>query len=463
MKWNHSDPYPAEMWMKMRRKMMKETYMSIAIVAHLFMCSACDNVGDENGKTETENPSDGASDADEDSDDDSPATVENNPPSADMFVTRWIPAMNDYPDEEADRNVSLPLVRNGTYDFVVDWGDGTTDTIISWDAKEKYHEYSTFDFRDDILVEIRIQGLINGWSFGAVRNDSVYEIVEISQWGTLAFGDTTAQFSDCKNLTIVATDSPDISDTTSLRDAFMNCRNIVTIPSINQWDFSQITDLSGMFDGALNFNQDISGWDTSSVVNMSRLFHSAASFNSSLDGWDTSSVTDMSEMFKGTEQFNQDISSFDTSSVTDMSEMFKGTEQFNQDISSFDTSSVIDMSEMFESAKTFNQDIGGWDTAKVTTMYAMFWNSIAFDQNIGEWDIRSIEGGSPFGMGYMFAGVSLSTENYDALLIGFAGQDVQENVAFNAGSSRYSAGEAAEARAILVNEYNWEIEDGGEI
>jgi len=42
-----------------------------------------------------------------------------------------------------------------------------------------------------------------------------------------------------------------------------------------------------------------------------------------ISNWDTSNVTDMSEMFNEASNFNQDISNWDTSNVTNMSDMFK--------------------------------------------------------------------------------------------------------------------------------------------
>ena len=48
--------------------------------------------------------------------------------------------------------------------------------------------------------------------------------------------------------------------------------------------------------------------------------------------WDTSSVTDMSGMFLGTKDFNEDISNWDTSSVKYMSVMFAGATSFNRNI-----------------------------------------------------------------------------------------------------------------------------------
>ena len=55
----------------------------------------------------------------------------------------------------------------------------------------------------------------------------------------------------------------------------------------------------------------------------------------------------------------------------------------------------------------------------------------------------------------------MSQANYDALLIAWAAQSVQSNVAFTT-PAQYTAGGAAEtARNTLVNTYNWTISDGG--
>ena len=44
--------------------------------------------------------------------------------------------------------------------------------------------------------------------------------------------------------------------------------------------------MSSMFDGASNFNGDLSSWDVSNVINMSNMFESAISFNGDLSSWD---------------------------------------------------------------------------------------------------------------------------------------------------------------------------------
>eukprot|EP00971_Amphidinium_carterae_P093045 1841843-Amphidinium_carterae.1 len=61
----------------------------------------------------------------------------------------------------------------------------------------------------------------------------------------------------------------------------------------------------------------ISLWNTSMVTDMSGLFEDADEFNASIGSWDTSKVTTMEGMFSGAESFNQEIASWNTERVTD--------------------------------------------------------------------------------------------------------------------------------------------------
>ncbi|WP_170108369.1 BspA family leucine-rich repeat surface protein, partial [Metamycoplasma auris] len=64
---------------------------------------------------------------------------------------------------------------------------------------------------------------------------------------------------------------------------------------IEEWDTSNIVDLSGMFSHSY-FNQDISKWNVENVINMSGLFLNS-SFNQNISSWDVSNVTTMEGMF----------------------------------------------------------------------------------------------------------------------------------------------------------------------
>ncbi|TKA59168.1 hypothetical protein MBOVa_3970 [Mycoplasmopsis bovis 8790] len=128
---------------------------------------------------------------------------------------------------------------------------------------------------------------------------------------------------------------------TSLEYAFEDSESN-KIEGIEGWDTSNITDLSGVFYNAKNFNQDISKWKTSNVTDMSVAFYGAKKFNSPLNSWDTSKVTTMRSMFYGAEEFNQDLSSWKTENVTDMAFMFYNAKKFNKSIKNWNVSKVTD-------------------------------------------------------------------------------------------------------------------------
>lgn len=70
----------------------------------------------------------------------------------------------------------------------------------------------------------------------------------------------------------------------------------------------KLTSMSGMFEGANRFNQDISAWDVSNVTSMRAAFRNNKAFNANISGWVTTKVKSMINMFQGASSFNQDLS-----------------------------------------------------------------------------------------------------------------------------------------------------------
>ena len=401
----------------------------------------------------------------------------------------------------AENQVQLPLNSGGTYAFIVHWGDGSMDSISSFDDPDITHTYS-----EPGMYQIIIEGVIDGFMFS--MGGDRFKLLEIRQWGPFGLGVVESQFTGCENLTITATDTPDLSNAATFNRLFQDCNSLTTVSGMNSWDVSGVTsmyhtfrfchnfneDISGwnvsnvttmqqMFQGCYLFDQDLSSWIVSDVTNMEGMFFSAIAFNSDIGGWDVSGVTemasmfthaqvfnqdiggwvisplvsDMSQMFSYASDFNYDISGWDVSHVTNMYGMFWGAEDFNQDLSGWEVDNVSNMSLMFDQAASFNGDISGWTVSSVTNMNGMFIGANSFDQDLGSWDISGVTD-----MADMFSSVTLSTANYDAILTSWSGQSVQDDVTFDGGFSQYSPAAAA-ARQVLEDDHNWTITDGGQV
>jgi surface protein len=140
--------------------------------------------------------------------------------------------------------------------------------------------------------------------------------------------------------------------------------------------------MRGMFQGAGSFNQKLNDWDVSNVTDMSAMFagnlnwHSSSDysypFDQDLNSWDVSKVTNMQSMFEGAKKFNSGINKWNTSNVTDMVSMFEGTEEFNQDIGEWDVSKVEVLFRMFTGSKKFNQDLSGWCVSNISQQPVSF-------------------------------------------------------------------------------------------
>lgn len=228
-----------------------------------------------------------------------------------------------------------------------------------------------------------------------------------------------------------------------------------TYGDITNWNTSCITNMYDMFDGS-DFNQNISSWDTSSVTVMASMFRSSP-FNQPIGGWDTSKVTTMAAMFRES-SFNQPIDSWNVSEVTDMNGMFYLDTVFNQPLNSWNTNSLTTTDDTFHGASNFNQPLSNWDVSKVTEMYEMFRDATNFNQNIGNWNT-----GNNTVMHNMLSGTALSTNNYDALLNGWATKTQQTGATLGVGTTKYSSIGSSARNDTLIGIYGWTINDGGEV
>ncbi|MDL5514291.1 BspA family leucine-rich repeat surface protein [Arenibacter sp. M-2] len=388
------------------------------------------------------------------------------------FISTW---KTNNPGISDSYQVTIPTFPGETYNYTIDWGDGSSNTNVTGDITHSYAAVGTY--------EISITGNFPRMYFNYFPVDEIkdYEkLISIDQWGDINWTSMEDAFTKCSNLDILATDTPNLSNVRNMGYMFRGCTKLIGNASFSEWDVSNITgmfgvfidcplfnqdisnwyvdnvtDMGSMFAGAYSFNQDISSWNVSNVIRMSGLFNRASSFNQDIGDWNVSKVNDMGYMFNSANSFNQDISNWDVSNVKRTEGMFLGNQAFNQRLDGWDVSNVTSMAVMFYDAPLFNQDIGEWDVSSVTDMARMFGRAFSFDQDLGNWDVSNV-----VDMTSILSGVTLSTKNYDSLLKGWSGlTNLQNNLVFDAGNSQYCSSDWA--RQAIIDTYGWTISDAG--
>jgi surface protein len=241
------------------------------------------------------------------------------------FVSSWDTTITSG-TSTANNQVQLPLNVLGTYNFFIDWGDGTQNIITSWNQPEILHTYATAG-----IYTITMTGLISEWSFGdALFNLGVSDsekMLSISSWGDLQFGTTLTfqSFYQCTNLDLTfVSDLPNLSNTLYLDGCFSDCTSLTAINRSNEWNTSNVVNMVAMFSNSPNFNSDITTWNTSNVTDMNAMFQNASAFNQAIGSWNVSNVTNMNAMFNSATAFNQNIGSWNISNVTSFINFMSG-------------------------------------------------------------------------------------------------------------------------------------------
>ena len=402
----------------------------------------------------------------------------------------------------------IPITRTTGAGYNVDCNDDGTDEVVGATTATYPNGYTcSYGTAGTYTVRVkdnngdkkgfrRIRFYVN-----ASTTTDALKLLSIEQWGTAVWSSMVQAYRGASNMVVNATDIPDLSETTSLRGMFQGCAQ--ANPDVSGWDTSTITNLSSMFRGAGSATPDVSGWDVSNVTNFSSMFYNASSANPDVSGWNTSNVTRMDSMFRGavsanpdvsnwnvsnvtnmsnmfrnasnavpdvsgwntgsvtrmdsmfygTASANPDVSNWDVSQVTTFSNMFRNTTTANPDVSQWDTSSATNMKQMFRNATAANPEVTGWNTSQVTTVSGMFNGTTLFNRSLGNWDVQNLTDATN-----LFRNTSITVANYDALLIGWSSQSLQNGVTLSS-DAQYCQG--ADARNSLINNSGWTVNDSG--
>ena len=300
--------------------------------------------------------------------------------------------------------VKIPTISGGTYSCHVDWGDASSDDIVTWNDAAWTHTYGASG-----TYEIKITGIFTGFAF--IGTGDRLKLVDVSEWGPLLFGSTNA-FQGSSNFTVTATDdmvlpasayrmfwqslfnqpsleNVDASGCTNMSQMFY--QGVMT-GSLDDWDVSNVTTMAEMFSSS-TCNPSVANWQPSSLQLMGSIFNSS-SFNKPINSWGPylGNVTDMNSAF-ATSPFNQSLSTWNVSGVTNMQYLFFNTSAFNQNLSAWVTSSLTNVQNLFQNAAAMNSSVAGWDVSGCTNLTSTFQNVASATRagmDLSSWDVSNV-------------------------------------------------------------------------
>ena len=185
---------------------------------------------------------------------------------------------------------------------------------------------------------------------------------------------------------------------------------------LSGWNLSKVSAMNQLFSVCTSFNNtSISDWTAPLCTTFANMFDNCV-FNQPINNLvNTSGVSscDLSAMFQGTSQFNQEIHTWDLTNVTSMARMFYGNTVFNNDsLQNWSPKKCLSFSAMFQNS-TFNRLIDKLvDTSELTedycTLLSMFESNIVFNQDIHLWKLARVQN-----MSRMFAGRSVANTTFN--------------------------------------------------
>ena len=253
--------------------------------------------------------------------------------------------------------LTLPKVDHGSYQYVVDWGDGTMSEHNAYS-----HVYKTME-----VFTVTVTGMFHGFQ---MEKRDINDCSHLCACAFCGCGRTECEtcgncscFFDSKMMLLSVDSWGDNCSLSPAKDGYyFSCCS--ALQHIAVPDLTGVTSLCGMFECASKFDGDVSGWDVSNITNMSHMFHSTRAFSGKgMHTWVTLGVRTMEMMFYNAKKFNGDISCWNVGEVMDMSYMFEGATVFDKDIKHWDISKVETMIGIFFSADAFyrtHADDGHW-------------------------------------------------------------------------------------------------------
>lgn len=273
-----------------------------------------------------------------------------------------------------------------TYNAQVDWGDGTVDTVTTWNGGS--HVYASTG-----TYQVKISGTFPAFNYVSIAGAWKDYLTRIVQWGNIQWKSFFGAFGGFPNLTSLPTDYPDITGLTDRRpkQMFFQCFALTECDLSNWQNTGNFSgDSLGMLSSltkATNIN--LTGWDTSGFTNAQNFMTECGRLTGgctvTAPNLDWSSTDTMKSMFyRSCLLTTTDLSNWTlrTAGVT-LEDFFNesgflSTPTFNgvstPDLSTWNnTSGLRSLKEFARNASALKSvNLTGWDTSNVNNMFEGF-------------------------------------------------------------------------------------------
>ena len=158
------------------------------------------------------------------------AALQNPPVTTNAFVSVWATT-------GVDETITIPCQNVGTFNAVVDWGDGTVETITTYNGFS--HEYAAID---DYTISITGTFPNIFISYGTER----LKIKKVLNLGTVGWTRLNNAFYGCNNLTEFTVGTTDVSAVNTMEYMLAFCNSLTSI-DVSSLDTSSVTNMTSMF------------------------------------------------------------------------------------------------------------------------------------------------------------------------------------------------------------------------
>lgn len=188
-----------------------------------------------------------------------------------QYITVW---KTNNPGSSNSNQITIPTVG---INYDVAWGEignpANNGTAIG-------SNYFTLTFPSPGTYQVSITPGSGTFSRIAITGlGDAQKLLEVRRLGNIQLESMENAYTGCTNLTITATDIPNLQNVTSMRSMFTQCTSLANVPGINSWNVSSVTDMAAMFLGVSLFNEPIGNWNVSNVTAINQMFAGASSFN----------------------------------------------------------------------------------------------------------------------------------------------------------------------------------------